>query len=97
MSESCMKCEFCGAHFHEPHLPNCEHADEPTWIDERRSEQGIRFGRFSRDVDDLTVNPLTRDVAFNRHSMNDGEHVSPTDNATIQVGTDNIQIGRAHV
>lgn len=36
--------------------------------------------------------PLYRDVAFNRHSMNDGHHVSPFDNARIDVGGDEIVV-----
>ena len=46
----------------------------------------------SRRGDDLRVSPRTRDVAFNRHSYNDGHHVSPMDNATIQVGDDGINV-----
>src|SRR4029077_4962902 len=32
------------------------------------------------------------DVAFNRHSMNDGHHVSPLANATVRVGDDGINV-----
>lgn len=46
----------------------------------------------SRDWEDNRETNLLRDVAFNRHSMNDGEHVSPLDNAKIQVGTDGIVV-----
>lgn len=46
----------------------------------------------SREVDDMRETNLLRDVAFNRHSMNDGEHVSPLDNGKIQIGTDGIQV-----
>jgi flavin-dependent thymidylate synthase len=35
---------------------------------------------------------LLRDVAFNRHSMNDGHHVSPLDNGKVQVGADGIEV-----
>jgi hypothetical protein len=35
---------------------------------------------------------LTRDVAFNRHSMNDGHHVGPSDNGIVAVGTDEIKV-----
>ena len=38
---------------------------------------------------------LLADVAFNRHSMNDGHHTSPFDNRTIQVGTDGIEVALA--
>lgn len=44
----------------------------------------------SRDWNDREETPLLRDVAFNRHSMNDGEHVSPYDNARVPVGDDEI-------
>lgn len=46
----------------------------------------------SRDWEDMTETNLLRDVAFNRHSMNDGHHVSPLDNGKIQVGTDGIAV-----
>lgn len=46
----------------------------------------------SRDWDDRTETPLLKDVAFNRHSMNDGHHVSPKDNAMVQVGDDGIVV-----
>ena len=39
-----------------------------------------------------TAPPLLRDVAFNRHSMNDGTHTSPFDNKRIDVGTDEIVV-----
>lgn len=44
----------------------------------------------TRANDDRQESALTRDVAFNRHSMNDGHHVSPYDNARIVVGDDEI-------
>lgn len=46
----------------------------------------------SREWEDKSETPLLRDVAFNRHSMNDGHHLSPLDNATIQVGDDGINV-----
>jgi hypothetical protein len=46
----------------------------------------------SRDRDDLRETNLLKDVAFNRHSMNDGEHISPLDNGQVNIGTDNIHI-----
>ena len=46
----------------------------------------------SRDAGDFSEEPLTKDVAFNRHTMNDGEHVSPYDNGRINVGTDGIVV-----
>lgn len=46
----------------------------------------------SRDLGDQRETNLLRDVAFNRHSMNDGHHVSPYDNGKIQIGTDGIVV-----
>src|SRR3954469_11737377 len=44
----------------------------------------------SREWIDREETPLLKDVAFNRHSMNDGHHVSPFDNARVSVGDDEI-------
>ncbi len=67
-----------------------------SWLGKRRQEQGLRtVPEPSRDWRDTRVTGLTRDVAFNRHSMNDGEHVSPSDNAKAQVGTDGIKVALA--
>lgn len=64
----------------------------PTWLVTRREADDRPIGRTSRHPSDLEEHDvLTRDVAFNRHSKNDGHHVSPYDNATIEVGTDNIE------
>lgn len=46
----------------------------------------------SRAWEDRSETPLLRDVAFNRHSMNDGHHVSPYDNGLVQIGTDGINV-----
>jgi hypothetical protein len=46
----------------------------------------------SREWGDKEETPLLRDIAFNRHSMNDGSFVSPYDNATIQVGNDGMVV-----
>lgn len=46
----------------------------------------------SRALNDDRQTNLLRDVAFNKHSMNDGHHVSPLDNGKIQVGTDGIEV-----
>lgn len=35
---------------------------------------------------------LTKDLAFNRHSKNDGRHVSPYDNGEVQVGNDGLEV-----
>lgn len=52
-----------------------------------RSEQ-----RTSRRPGENDESKLVADVAFNRHSMNDGHHVSPFDNGTVQVGLDGIEV-----
>jgi len=46
----------------------------------------------SRSWENREETALLRDEAFNRHSMNDGHHVSPSDNDTIQVGDDGITV-----
>jgi thymidylate synthase (FAD) len=46
----------------------------------------------SRDWTDRGETDLLRDVAFNRHSINDGHHVSPADNDTLQIGDDGITV-----
>lgn len=65
----------------------------PEWLVRRRdAEDGHLIPASSRLSEDLAEHDvLTRDVAFNRHSKNDGHHVSPYDNNTIQVGSDNIE------
>jgi len=46
----------------------------------------------SRAWGDQKETALLRDVAFNRHSMNDGHHVSPSDNDRIMIGDDGITV-----
>ena len=46
----------------------------------------------SRWPNNIEVSPETRDVAFNRHSMNDGEHTSPLPSGRISVGNDDIVV-----
>jgi thymidylate synthase (FAD) len=59
---------------------------EPTgWID-------LKDYTASRDWNDKGQKPLLKDVAFNRHSMNDGHHVSPYDNSRVPVGDDEIVV-----
>lgn len=65
----------------------------PKWLIERRDERGlVAMPEFSRDWDATDDRLLLADVAFNRHSMNDGHHVSPSDNAKVAVGTDDIEV-----
>jgi thymidylate synthase ThyX len=76
------------------HVSGCpELTAEPSWLDLRRDERGIIPHPVpSREWGDDTEHALTRDVAFNRHSMNDGEHVGPSDNGKVQIGTDGIEV-----
>jgi flavin-dependent thymidylate synthase len=47
----------------------------------------------SRDTNDTESHwVVTNDIAFNRHTTNDGHHVSPADNGNVQVGADNITV-----
>lgn len=47
---------------------------------------------FSRPLGQMDPNILLRDVAFNRHSMQDGRHLSPYDEARIDIGVDNLAV-----
>jgi flavin-dependent thymidylate synthase len=63
-------------------------AESPTG----RASSEVFWRVASRPLTDMRETNLLRDVAFNRHSMNDGEHVSPTDNSMVQVGADGIEV-----
>ena len=64
------------------------------WLDDYRQARVWKKG------DDLTValdpasagDRLLSDISFNRHSMNDGSHVSPYDNSTVQVGVTGLEV-----
>jgi len=87
--DECIKCT-CGAGEYEQHDVGCELA---TWVDKYRADKPMFvMPMLSRDEGETDDRALLADVAFNRHSMNDGEHVSPSDNGTVQVGTDNINV-----
>lgn len=47
---------------------------------------------YSRPLGKMDPNVLLRDVAFNRHSMNDGHHMSPYNKGQIDVGFDNLEV-----
>lgn len=67
----------------------------PQWLDDHRMEQPFApFGssaHFVHEPDDHG-NITLADVAFNKHSVNDGEHISPTDNGDIYTGTAGLQV-----
>ena len=46
----------------------------------------------SRQPNDRRETAGLRDVAFNRHSINDGHHVSPLDNSYVRVGDDGLNV-----
>lgn len=65
----------------------------PEWLDKRRAEDFLQVvPGTSRKPGEYDERNLLADVAFNRHSMNDGHHVSPSDNGMVQVGTDGIEV-----
>lgn len=67
----------------------------PEWLDNHRmmapyppfSKEPVMLA-FPADVNNATLT----DVAFNRHSVNDGEHVSPYDEGAAHVGTDGLRV-----
>lgn len=72
----------------------------PDWLEKYRGGRdgayrgpGLNMPSYSREsFEELDNNPILRDVAFARHSLNDGSHVSPFDNSKIQVGLDGIEV-----
>lgn len=63
----------------------------PQWLLDAR-EGRLMMPEFSREAGDTDDRALLADVAFNRHSMNDGHHVSPFDNSKVQIGTDGVEV-----
>lgn len=47
---------------------------------------------FSRAFGLVDTNPLLTDLAFNKHSLNDGHHHSPYDEGRIDIGLDNLKV-----
>jgi len=85
-------CPDCGAPAYRDHSVTCLYKPG-TWLDAYRSKQDlVAMPEFSREYGETDDSKLVADVAFNRHSMNDGHHVSPTDNHMIQVGRDGIEV-----
>lgn len=69
--------------------------DIPEWLDEHRMEVPYApFGSYPHYVHepDDHGNITLADVAFNKHSVNDGDHVSPTDNGDILTGTAGLRV-----
>lgn len=67
--------------------------DIPEWLADRRVDLGMPVvPKTSRAPGEMDKRLLLADVAFNRHSMNDGHHVGPSDNGTIQMGGDGIEV-----
>jgi flavin-dependent thymidylate synthase len=66
--------------------PTGKPAQDPSFL------YGTGLSMPSREEEDFSETNLLRDVAFNRHSMNDGHHVSPLDNGKIQIGADGIEV-----
>lgn len=67
----------------------------PEWLDEHRMEVPYSpFGHIpmyranTDDIDNVTLS----DLAFNKHSVNDGEHVSPYDEGAFLVGTADLEV-----
>lgn len=68
--------------------------DEQAWLAEYRNSRmydPYDWPRLSRETaGGDAAGLLVADVGFNSHTLNDGNHVSPYDNATAHVGTDGI-------
>lgn len=74
-----------------------KHMQEPDWLAMHRDDS-VPYPAFGpvnthwvTDAGDLD-NPTLTDLAFNKHSVNDGEHVSPYDEGEIQVGTAGLEV-----
>ena len=69
--------------------------DTPDWLDEHRMEVPYSplasAPHYNHNPDDHN-NITLADVAFNKHSVNDGEHVSPNDNGEILTGTAGLEV-----
>ena len=66
----------------------------PSWLVEHRDENVYGEGSkpyYNTNPHDLSDPKLT-DLVFNKHSVNDGEHVSPYDQGTIHVGTAGLRV-----
>lgn len=48
--------------------------------------------RYSRPLGVMDPDILLKDVAFNKHSYNDGHHMSPYNDARLDVGLDNLDV-----
>lgn len=70
----------------------------PNWLQDYRERKGHVLGttpstKFPRDIWEIPLPaPLLADVSFNSHDLNDGSHVSPYDNAKLQIGLDGLEV-----
>lgn len=67
----------------------------PEWLEEHRMDQPyspvMSQNLYDANPEDET-NVTLSDLAFNKHSVNDGEHVSPYDEATFHIGTAGLKV-----
>jgi thymidylate synthase (FAD) len=66
----------------------------PSWLVEHREGNvydGTSNAYYNTNPQDLSDAKLT-DLVFNKHSVNDGEHVSPYDQNTLHVGTAGLRV-----
>jgi thymidylate synthase ThyX len=67
---------------------------EPEWLQNHRAEvpyapyHAVAFRTNPEDNGDPTLS----DIAFNKHSVNDEDHVSPYDEGVIHVGTEGLRV-----
>lgn len=61
-----------------------------AWIKDPTADN--REYTLSRPIGEFDPNILLRDEAFNRHSLQDGRHLSPYDEGRIDVGVDNLVV-----
>lgn len=70
-------------------------ANEPTWLREHRDD--VPYSIYNNTPEEVgnpedRFDPTLTDMAFNKHSVNDGEHVSPYDEGKILIGTSELSV-----
>lgn len=67
-----------------------------AWLEDYRQSKGhvlsAQSSRGNAQPVDTDEDLLLADIAFNSHEKNDGSHVSPYDEAKLQVGLDGLQV-----